>query len=115
LKAQEILEEKGISTGIINMRCLKPVDENIIISSAINSKMMVTLEDHFVTGGLYSIVAETLLKHRITADVLPIALNNQWFKPALLQDVLAYEGFTAEKIAGKIETKFQENKKRANA
>jgi len=115
LKSQEMLEENGILTGIINMRSLKPVDEKIIISSAMNSKMIVTLEDHFVTGGLYSIVAETLLKHRITADVQPIALNNHWFKPALLQDVLAYEGFTAEKIVEKIETKFQENKKRAHA
>jgi transketolase len=64
---------------------------------------------------LYSIVAETLLKNRITADVQPIALNNHWFKPALLNDVLAFEGFTAEKIVEKIETKFQENKNRTHA
>jgi transketolase len=115
LKAQEILEEKGIATGLINMRSLQPIDESIVISSAVNSKMMVTLEDHFVTGGLYSIVAETLLKNRITADVQPIALNNHWFKPALLNDVLEFEGFTAEKIVEKIETKFQENLKRAHA
>ena len=35
-------------------------------------------------------------------DVLPIALKDSWFKPALLQDVLEYEGFTGKKIADRI-------------
>ncbi|MEZ4822664.1 MAG: hypothetical protein R2942_09670 [Ignavibacteria bacterium] len=34
-------------------------------------------------------------------DVLPFALNDKWFKPALMKDVLEYERFTAEKIAAK--------------
>ena len=37
-----------------------------------------------------------------TADVLPIALEERWFKPALLPDVLRYEGFTGEQIAVRI-------------
>ncbi len=51
---------------------------------------------------MYSIVAETLLKHRMTADVLPIALNEKWFKPARLNEVLEYEGFTGKQMAEKI-------------
>ena len=67
---------------------------------AINEcKLVVTLEDHFITGGLFSILAEILLRNKKTANVLPFALMNKWFKPALLNDVLEYEGFTAEKIS----------------
>jgi transketolase len=33
---------------------------------------------------------------------LPVALNDKWFKPALMKDVLEYEGFTGEKIAANI-------------
>jgi transketolase len=101
LAAVEILKNEGLSVGLINMRCLKPVDEQAILKAA-NSKLVVTVEDHFLTGGLYSIVAETLLKYQTTAKVLPFALNEKWFKPSLLPNVLQHEGFTGKQIAEKI-------------
>lgn len=102
LIAVEILKNEGLSVGLVNMRSLKPVDEYAILHATRNSKLTVTLEDHFLTGGLYSIVAEVLLKHSLTANVLPFALNNKWFKPALLPNVLQHEGFTGKQIAEKI-------------
>lgn len=102
LIAVEILKNEGLSVGLINMRSLKPVDEKAIVESSQTSKLVVTLEDHFQTGGLYTIVAETLLKHQLTAKVLPFALNEKWFKPSLLPNVLEYEGFTGKQIAEKI-------------
>jgi transketolase len=102
LVAVEILKNEGMSVGLINMRSLKPVDEEAIIEATQNSFLTVTLEDHFLTGGLYSILAEVLLKHELTAKVLPFALKERWFKPALLPNVLAYEGFTGKQIAEKI-------------
>ncbi len=106
LKAVEILKNKGLSVGLLNMRSLKPVDEQAILKVAATSKLLVTVEDHFLTGGLYSIIAEVLLKNRTTADVLPLALDEKWFKPGLLSEVLKYEGFTGEQIAERI-TKYQ--------
>jgi len=102
LVAAEILKKEGLSVGLINLRSLKPVDERAIVEATRESRLTVTLEDHFVTGGLYTIVAETLLKHALTANVLPIALNDKWFKPALLPNVLQHEGFTGKQIAEKI-------------
>jgi len=102
LQAATILQAEGKSVGLINMRSLKPVDEKALIDAAQNSKLLITVEDHFLTGGLYSILAETLLKHRITANVIPFALKERWFKPALLPDVLQYEGFTGKQIAEEI-------------
>lgn len=104
----EILRKQGKSVGLINMRSLKPVDEQAIIRVALRCELTVTIEDHFQTGGLYSIVAETLLKNRLTANVLPIALEERWFKPARLQEVLEYEGFTGMKMAKKISSYFEE-------
>ncbi len=101
-QAARLLEQEGLSVGLINMRSLKPVDEAAIVRAAQESKRLITIEDHLLTGGLYSIVAEVLLKHRITADVQPLALEERWFRPALLPDVLAFEGFTAEQIARRI-------------
>lgn len=102
LKAKAILEAAGKSVGLVNLRSLKPIDEAVLLNAARNSQRIVTIEDHFLTGGLYSIVAETFLKHRITADVQPIALEERWFRPGLLQEVLEFEGFTGEKLADRI-------------
>ena len=90
-----------MSVGFINMRSLKPVDEQAILKAA-ESNLVVSVEDHFLTGGLYSIIAEVLLKHQASAKVLPLALNEKWFKPSLLPKVLEHEGFTGKQIAEKI-------------
>lgn len=103
-KSKKILEEQGKSVRLINIRTPKPIDEDAVLKAVKECKQIVTLEDHFITGGLYSIVSELLLKNRVTANVLPIALKT-WFKPALLNDVLEYEGFTAEKIYKAISSK----------
>ncbi len=99
LKAKSLLEEKGFSVGLVNLRSLKPIDEELILNIAKETELIVTVEDHFLTGGLYSIIAEIFLKNKITCNVFPMALRERWFKPALLNDVIAFEEFTPEKIA----------------
>lgn len=102
LEARQLLETEGISVRLLNMRMLKPIDEAAILRAAAETNLLVTVEDHFLTGGLFSIVSETLVQHQVIADVLPLALDNHWFKPALLPDVLEYEGFTGPHIADRI-------------
>ncbi|MDX2129677.1 MAG: transketolase C-terminal domain-containing protein [Chloroherpetonaceae bacterium] len=102
VKAKEILEAQGKTVRLINVRMPKPIDEEAVLKAVNECKVVVTLEDHFITGGLYSIVAELLLKNKRTGNVLPIALEHKWFKPALLDRVLEYEGFTGKQIADKI-------------
>ncbi|HYM20950.1 MAG TPA: transketolase C-terminal domain-containing protein [Candidatus Kapabacteria bacterium] len=109
LKAQTLLQADGFSTRIINMRTLSPIDENIIIDAADNSELLVTLEDHFQVGGLYSIVSEIIVREGVLSNVMSISLENRWFKPALLPDVLDYEGFTGEKIAERIRKRIAED------
>jgi len=99
LIAKQLLEKDGLSVGLINIRTLKPVDEEAILDAADNSDLLVTIEDHFLNGGLYTILAETFLKNNVTKQVLPIALKERWFQPALLDNVLDHEGFTGKKIA----------------
>ncbi len=101
-EAKALLEAEGLSVRLINVRMPKPIDEEVVLRAARETNLLVTLEDHFLTGGLYSIVAETLLRHGTTANVLPFALDERWFRPALLNDVLQYEGFTGEQIAARI-------------
>jgi transketolase len=102
VKAREILEAKGVGVRLVNVRTLKPIDEKALLRAARETKLVVTFEDHFLTGGLTSILAEVLMKHQVACKVLPVALDERWFKPGLLADVLAYEGFTGEALAARI-------------
>lgn len=112
VEAADILRAEGKSVGIVNLRTLKPIDEELLKTLCSTDTLIVTLEDHFITGGLYSILSDLLVREKIRCNVLPIALENKWFKPALLPDVLEYEGFTAESIAGKINKEFIKLSKR---
>lgn len=98
LGTRELLEREGLSVGLVNMRSLKPVDEEAIVRAALGSGHLVTIEDHLRIGGLYSIVAEVLLRRRLTASVIPLSLGERWFRPGLLGQVLETEGFTPEKM-----------------
>jgi transketolase len=101
-EAAELLREAGLGVHLVNLRMPTPVDEAAILEAARGTRLLVTVEDHFLTGGLYSIVAETLLRHRTTAHVLPIAFAGRWFRPALLADVLRTEGLLGPQIAERI-------------
>ncbi len=101
-EAKNLLEADGLSVRLLNLRMVSPIDETAILKAAQETKLLVTLEDHFLTGGLFSIVSEVLIRHRAMVAVHPIALENRWFKPALLNEVLHYEGFTGPQIAEQI-------------
>lgn len=102
LEAAEILGREGITTRVVNLRTLSPVDRDALVQAVRETELTVTLEDHFRTGGLYTILAETLLDRRVTGNVLPIALDGRWFRPGLLADVLQHEGFTGPQIAERV-------------
>jgi transketolase len=102
LETKSLLEKEGLSAGLINMRSLKPVDEEAIVKAAKTSGTLVIIEDHFKTGGLYSIVAEVLMQKGISVPVIPVSLEERWFKPGLLHNVLQYEGFLPGQLSKKI-------------
>lgn len=101
-RARSILEAGGCSVRLVNLRTLAPIDTEEILRCARETGLLVTIEDHLLTGGLRSIVAETLLDAQITCPVISIALDSRWFQPALLPDVLEHEGFTGEQIADRV-------------
>ena len=60
LKAAEKLEADGISVRVINMHTIKPIDTEIIIKAAKETKKIFTAEEHSIIGGLGGAVAEVL-------------------------------------------------------
>lgn len=66
LSAAEKLAKEGISTRVINMSTIKPIDEDIIIKAANETKGIVTIEEHNIIGGLGSAVAEVVSQWKPT-------------------------------------------------
>ncbi|MGJ8653837.1 MAG: 1-deoxy-D-xylulose-5-phosphate synthase [Opitutaceae bacterium] len=54
------LSEQGIKAGVVNARFAKPLDTDALIQSASKSKLIVTMEDHVITGGFGTAVMEAL-------------------------------------------------------
>ncbi len=64
LEAAKMLEQQdGIRVMVVNISTIKPIDEKLIIDAASKTKMVVTAEDHNITGGLGSAVMEVLSEH----------------------------------------------------
>lgn len=60
LVAASILEHKNISVKVVNMHTIKPIDKDEIINSARTKKLIITIEEHNIIGGLGSAVSEVL-------------------------------------------------------
>jgi 1-deoxy-D-xylulose-5-phosphate synthase len=100
LEAAQILEDKGISCGVVNMRFVKPLDVELLKECAAKTPRLVTVEDNVLQGGFGSAVLEALTPGR--AEVLRLGLPDAFVEhgaPPLLYDAV---GLTAPKIAEKI-------------
>ena len=63
IEAAEMLEEKGISTRVINIHTIKPIDRDLIIKAAKETGKIITVEEHSVIGGLGGAVAEQYARY----------------------------------------------------
>ena len=73
LEAREILQKKGISTGLINARFVKPLDEELILSEAKKSGRVITVEDNTIKGGFGDAVSEFLSQYGIKVRIIGIS------------------------------------------
>ncbi len=107
-EAKQILESRGVGVTFVNLRTVKPIDEAVVVIALREARLTVTIEDHFRTGGLFSIVSELCVRNRVAPQVMPIAFDNEWFKPGRLDEVIEYAGFSGPRIAERIFARLQE-------
>jgi len=80
LEATAFLEKQGISARVINVSSLKPFDTGNVIKMARKSKMLFSVEEHSIQGGLGSMISEVLAEEGIPIRLKRIGLDNVFAK-----------------------------------
>jgi transketolase len=109
LEAAKTLETKGISTEVINMHTIKPLDTNIIRESCGTVKLIVTVEEHSVIGGLGGAVAEYLAGLDTRPRLLMIGIPDAFQKSGDYQYLIEQNGLTGIQISDAITNSFHHN------
>jgi transketolase len=81
LEAAELLHGQGISAGVLHVPSIKPVNKEEIVSAAEKAKVVVTVEEHTVYGGLGSLVAE-VLSESSPRQVIRFGIEDRWGESA---------------------------------
>ena len=89
--AAEQLATEGIQCSVIDMYCLKPLDEQAIIQAARKSRLIVTIEEHAPIGGLGSMVAKVLAENCPT-KMKALALPDEPVVSGNSKEIFAYYG-----------------------
>ncbi len=101
LIAADMLKEENINARVINMSTIKPIDTDLIIKAAKETKAIVTAEEHSVIGGLGSAVSEVVSESNPTI-VKKVGMNDCFGESGTPGELLEKYGLTAEKIVEKV-------------
>lgn len=102
LSAADVLSKKNISTRVVNVHTVKPLDEKMIITCAHETHAIVTAEEHQAAGGLGSAVCEVLAQHA-PAPVEMIAVHDSFGESGKPADLLKKYRLTSTDIALAVE------------
>ena len=103
-KTAELLQEKGVSAGVVNMRFAKPLDTEMLFQDARDTHCIVTMEEGAVIGGVGEAVVQALNNHGLLDKTLvlnfgiPDEFISQGDRKLLLRDI----GLTPELMADRI-------------
>ena len=98
IEVAETLKNENLSTTIINMHTIKPIDEEAIIKHAKNKKLIVTIEEHNIIGGLGSAVAETISKDNKISKLLRLGIQDSYSKSGSYNYLKKINRLVPEKI-----------------
>jgi transketolase len=102
LVAAEQLAESGLRATVLHVPSLKPLDEDALRAAAGDARMVVTVEEHSVIGGLGGLVAEVLTAKGAAPRIERIGLDDTWGESAGNDFLLHKHGLSAEQVAERV-------------
>ncbi|MCH7384578.1 1-deoxy-D-xylulose-5-phosphate synthase [Acinetobacter dispersus] len=101
--AQQFANKHSMGVRVVNMRFVKPLDEQILRDLAPQTQLFVTVEEHAVMAGAGSAVNEFLAQARILKPILNLGLADTFLHQATHQQMLQDSGLDAQGILASIE------------
>lgn len=99
LKAAEELKKEGIDAAVIDCHTIKPIDEKTILEYAEKTKLIISVEDHQVHGGMGSAIAEVLAESGCPAKLKIHGIYNIFAESGTAQELLKKYKLDAAGIA----------------
>jgi 1-deoxy-D-xylulose-5-phosphate synthase len=88
----------ALDATVVNMRFVKPLDEELLLRLANSHRAFVTLEDNAVTGGAGSGVNECLASHGVALPILNLGIPDRFIEHGSRNECLAAAGLDAESV-----------------
>jgi transketolase len=107
LDAAAILEGQGVEATVLNVSTLKPLDTAVIVDAAQGKRLAVTMEEHWISGGLGSAVAETLAELHGMPPLLRVGVEDQFGQSATADELLVHYGLAPSKVVETILSKME--------
>lgn len=101
LKAQETLKLQGKNIRVVDMHTIKPIDKDIIIKCAKETKKIITIEDHSIIGGLGTAVCE-VLSENYAIKVERMGIKDTFGKSGKAEELMKFFEITSEDIIKKV-------------
>lgn len=102
LDSAEILAREGIEATVLNVPTIKPLDAGAIMGAVRGKQMAVTMEEHWISGGLGSAVAEILSGAPGMPPLLRIGIDDQFGQSATADELLEHYGLTPTQMVASI-------------
>jgi len=97
IKAKEELEKEGINIRVVDIHTIKPIDEELIVKCAKETKKLISIEDHSVINGLGSAISD-VLSEKYPAKLIRMGIKDRFGKSASAKELLKYFKLTSEDI-----------------
>ncbi|MFC0226783.1 1-deoxy-D-xylulose-5-phosphate synthase [Serratia aquatilis] len=101
-EAQQVAE--AMNATLVDMRFVKPLDEQLVLEMAASHKVLVTLEENAIMGGAGSGINELLMAKRRVIPVLNIGLPDYFIPQGSQEEIRSDLGLDAAGIQRQIET-----------
>lgn len=101
LKAQEELAKENIHIRVVDVHTIKPIDREMIVKCAKETKKLITVEDHSIIGGLGSSVCEVLAEEYPT-KVIRMGIQDRFGKSGKAEQLIKYFKIGYEAIINKV-------------
>ncbi len=97
IKAKEELEKEGINIRVVDIHTIKPIDEELIIKCAKETKKLISIEDHSVVNGLGTAISDVLTE-KYPAKLIKMGIKDRFGKSGPAKELLEYFELTSKEI-----------------